>query len=107
MSENNNAAPLQNPALDPRIVGLGTVSASLNAQIGFLLSLPQFPVDQLINLLCDQIGKVLSLVEPEQIRNTVLAEIRRNLSAVVNRHVEARKTTPGGIIRPDAGQRIQ
>jgi hypothetical protein len=35
-----------------------------------------------------------------QARNEILAEIRRNIPGILNRHVEKRKTTPGGIRLP-------
>jgi hypothetical protein len=106
MAENNNVPLQKPPAIDPATLGLAMLNAGMTQQIGLLLTIP-VPATDVINLLCEHIGKLLALIEPEQLRNSILGEIRRNLPAVVNRHVEARMTTPGGILIPDAAQRMQ
>lgn len=103
---NNNIPPQKPPAIDPETLGLAMLNASITQQIGLLLTVPVAATD-VMNLMCEHIGKLLALIEPEQLRNSILGEIRRNLPAVVNRHVEARMTTPGGILMPAAGQRVQ
>jgi hypothetical protein len=53
-----------------------------------------------MNLLIEHLSHILALVEPMQLRNEILGEIRRNLPGVVNRHYEARMTTAGGVRLP-------
>lgn len=101
----NDRTPVPS-ALPAALVGCGLVNAGLTAQIGMLLDL-QVPATDIMNLLCEHVGKLLALVEPEQLRNTILAEIRKNLPGVVNRHYEARIRTPGGVIVPPPGTRVQ
>ena len=74
--------------------------------IGVMLE-AQVPATDVMNILCEHLGRILSLVEPEQLRNSILGEIRRNLPMVLNRHVEARMRTPGGVIVPPPGARVQ
>jgi hypothetical protein len=84
---------------------LNTTNAGLTAQIALMLSVP-VPATDIMNMLVEHVARLLSLVEPEQLRNSILAEIRRNLPVVLNRHVEARNTTSGGVFVP-AGARIR
>lgn len=107
MAEINNTAPPQKPpAIDPAVLGLAMLNAAMTAEIGVLLTVPVAATD-VMNLLCEHIGRLLALIEPEQLRNSILGEIRRNLPAVLNRHVEARMTTPGGIMLPEGSARMQ
>lgn len=107
MAENNNVPIQQKPAaIDPATLGLAMLNAAMSQQIGLLLTVPVAATD-VMNLLCEHIGRLMALIEPEQLRNSILGEIRRNLPAVVNRHVEARMTTAGGVILPDAAHRVQ
>jgi hypothetical protein len=88
-----------------RALGLGMLDSAMQGQIGVLLQI-QVPANEVLNLLCEHVGRILALLEPEQVRNAILGEIRRNLPGVMNRHVEARLTTPGGIRIPQAGERV-
>lgn len=103
---NDNAAPLKPPTLDPGTFGLAMLNATMTAEISLLLTIPVAATD-VMNLMCEHLGKLLALIEPEQLRNSILGEIRRNLPAVVNRHVEARLRTPGGVIVPEGVGRMQ
>lgn len=91
--------------LEMRALGIGMLDSAMQAQIGVLLQI-SVPANEVLNLLCEHVGRILSLVEPEQLRNSILGEIRRNLPGVVNRHVEARLTTPGGIRMVQPGERV-
>lgn len=104
MPETNNPAPPQ--AVDPNVLGLALLNAALTAQIAVMIAVP-VPATDIMNLLCEHLGKLLALIEPTQLRNGILAEIRGNLPGVVTRHVEARMRTPGGVLLPEAGQRVQ
>jgi hypothetical protein len=84
---------------------LNTTNSGLTAQIALMLSVP-VPATDIMNMLVEHVARLLSLVEPEQLRNSILAEIRRNLPVVLNRHVEARNTTSGGVFVPP-GARIR
>jgi hypothetical protein len=90
-----DAAPVQ-PT--PAQVGLAVLDASLRAEIAVLLSIAQ--AGDVMNLLIEHLSHILALVEPMQLRNDILGEIRRNLPGVVNRHYEARMTTAGGVRLP-------
>lgn len=104
MPENNNHPSVG--AITPETAALGCLNAAISGQVGVLLTIP-VPVTDVMNLLVEHTMKLLSLVEPEQLRNTILGEIRRNLPAVLNRHVEARLRTPGGVIVPKGVGRMQ
>lgn len=85
-------------------VALELTNQLLTGCIGSMLGM-QAPVTMItatdvMNLLVEHVAKILSYVEPEQARNAILAEIRRNLPGIVGRHVTARSTTPGGIFIP-------
>lgn len=99
-------APEEEAQLDAKLVGLGLLNMSIAAQIGGLLQIKADAAD-IMNMLIEHTAKLLSLVEPEQHRNAILADIRRNLPGVLNRHVEARNTTPGGIYVPPAGTEVR
>lgn len=94
-----NAAPGPAPAT-PNMVAMAMLNASLTAQIGMIIG-AQMPATDVMNVLCEHIGQLLALIEPEQLRNSILGEIRRNLPGVMNRHLEARLTTAGGIRLPE------
>lgn len=100
--------PNETPAAtaDPVAAALSMLDAGMSGMIARLIQANAGDVTGVINLLCEHIGRLLSLVEPLQARNSVLAEIRRNLPAVVERHVQARMTTPGGVIVPPAGLKL-
>ena len=91
--------------VSPGALALAVLNASLAGQIGVLLQV-QVPATDIMNLLCEHLGHLLSLIEPEQLRNSILAEIRRNLPGVLNRHYAARMKTPGGVIIPGPGERV-
>jgi hypothetical protein len=97
------APTLSHPA---HIVVLSMLNATLTAQIGALISL-EVPATDTMNVLAEHLGQLLSLVEPMQLRNSILAEIRQNLPGVVNRHFEARMTTAGGVRLVEPGARVQ
>jgi hypothetical protein len=82
----------------PAQVGLAMLDASLRAQVVMLLSITQ--AGEVMNLLIEHLSQILALVEPMQLRNEILGEIRRNLPGVVNRHYEARMTSAGGVRLP-------
>ena len=76
-----------------------SATASLAAQANLLLSFG-FTVSDVVNVLCDVACNLLSAVEPAQLRQTIIAEIRKNLPGIVDRHYQMRHTTPGGLIVP-------
>lgn len=88
-------------------IALSMLNASMHAQVGLALGGMKVNATDVMNLLVEHLANVLSLVEPDQLRNTILGEIRRNLPEVLNRHVLARKTTAGGIFVPGPGTRVQ
>jgi uncharacterized membrane protein YkvI len=101
--------PLPSRQLDPQIVHtamLAMLNAAITAQVAQMLQI-QVPATDVMNILCEHIGKLLALIEPDQLRNSILGEIRRNLPAVMNRHYEARMTTAGGVRVPGPGERVQ
>ncbi|HXE51220.1 MAG TPA: hypothetical protein VN663_22775 [Ramlibacter sp.] len=107
MAENNNQpARGSAPTIDPATVALGLLNAGLTAHVALMLTIP-VPATDVMNVLCEHIGKLLALVEPEQLRNSILGEIRHNLPGVLNRHVEARMRTPGGVLIPEGVGRVQ
>ena len=94
------------PKPDAGHVALGITNETLTTAIRMMLDL-QHPVSALaatdiINMLFEHIGKIIALIEPEQLRNALIADIRRNLPGVVNRHVLARSAQPQGIVAPPA-----
>lgn len=76
------------------VVGLGVLNASMHAQIGVLLESDVNATD-ILNLLIEHIAALLSGVEPAQQQAVILGEIVTNLPRVLQRHVAARRTTPG------------
>lgn len=109
MRTNAAAIPPATAPLDAGHVALELLNRTIAAQIGLILEMqaPRTAITatDAMNLLCEHLGKLLSLVEPEQVRNALLGEIRRNLPGVMNRHVEARLTTPGGVFVGQPGMR--
>jgi hypothetical protein len=99
------------PAPDAGHVALGITNETLTTAIRMMLDL-QAPVSSLaatdiINMLFEHIGKIMSLIEPEQLRNALIADIRRNLPGVVNRHVLARSVQQPGLVAPPPGIMVQ
>lgn len=92
------------PKVDHAALALGILNATIAAHVNIMIALPQpVPATDIINLFCEHLCKLLSLVEPEPLRTTILTEIRGNLPMVLARHVDGRLRTPGGIIVPPAG----
>ena len=80
------------------------LEAAVQSGVGTALNIG-LPASDVMNLLIEHVMRVLSLVEPDQARNAVLGEIRQNLPGVLNRHVEARLRTPGGVLLPEGAMR--
>jgi hypothetical protein len=90
----------------PHMVAVAGLDGAVGSAVGVCLGIGT-PAEQIMNLLVEHLARVLALVEPEQVRNAVLGEIRRNLPGVLHRHVEARMKTPGGVLLPGVGERVQ
>lgn len=95
--------------ITPATIALAMFNAAIGSQISLMLGV-QRPATELdatdiMNVLVEHLANLLSQVEPEQARNAIIGEVRRNLAMVVNRHLEARMTTKGGVFVP--GTRVQ
>src|SRR5689334_22538635 len=90
------------PAPDAGHVALGITNETLTTAIRMMLDLQSLvtaiAATDIINMLFEHIGKIVSLIEPEQLRNALIADIRRNLPGVVNRHLLARSVQTPGIV---------
>ena len=61
------------------------------------------PVNKMIELLLNHLASVVAMVEPPGARQELIKGLVGSFSMMVKQHVDARHTTPGGIVHPSAG----
>jgi hypothetical protein len=74
-------------------------AVSLAGQANLMLAF-DVPLATVVNLLCDVACNLVSAVEPAQLRQNITSEMIKNLPHIIDRHYQARHTTPGGLIVP-------
>lgn len=99
----NDAPPA---TVAPHVLAIGLLNVSIHSQINLMLQ-QRVAATDIMNLLIEHVAMLLALVEPAGLRSTILDEIRKNLPAVLDRHVAGRRTTAGGIYVPQPGDRVQ
>jgi hypothetical protein len=61
------------------------------------------PAHDMINLLLNHLASVCAMIEPPQAREALIKDLVSSFSVMVRKHVEARFTTPGGLLLPGIG----
>jgi hypothetical protein len=63
------------------------------------------PVGDVINVLCEVAANLVAGIEPRELRDRIINDIRRNLPDVVARQYDARHTVASGLIVPKGAAR--
>jgi len=58
------------------------------------------PTSLILELLLNHLCSVAAMVEPPGAREGLIQDLVRSIAPMVNKHVDARQTTPGGVILP-------
>ncbi len=62
------------------------------------------PAHWVIEMLLNHLASVVAMIEPSGAREELVKKLVMDFSPMVRKHVEARLTTPGGILLPRAVQ---
>ena len=82
-----------------RSARISAAMAALATQANLMMTFG-VPLTDVVNLLCELACDLVSAVEPAQLRQNVISEMVKNLPGIVDRHYQARHTTPSGLIVP-------
>lgn len=58
------------------------------------------PTNMMIEFLLNHLASVAAMVEPAGAREALVKDLVRSFASMVNKHVDARYTTPGGVALP-------
>lgn len=58
------------------------------------------PTNLMIEFLLNHLCSVVAMVEPAGARESLIQDLVRSLAPMVNQHVDARLTSPGGVLLP-------
>lgn len=61
------------------------------------------PAERVIEMYLNHLGSVVAMIEPPGARELALTEIVSSFAPIVQKHLESRHRTPGGVWRPSAG----
>jgi len=98
--EKTNGTHIPSNLLAPMI--LGPLDYSLAAGCRRALELGA-PTEKVVEFLLNHLASVVAMVEPAAYRAELLKGLVGSFAGMVKQHVDARLTTPGGIVRPEAG----
>jgi hypothetical protein len=85
------------PPAAPNIGSLAMMSFS--AQVNLMIAMGM-PLTDCVNVLFEIACNLVAGVEPAQLRQNIVNEIRNNLPGIVERHWQARHTLQSGLVIP-------
>jgi hypothetical protein len=60
------------------------------------------PAHMMVELLLNHLASVVAMIEPAGAREATVTQLVKDFAPMVRRHVDARMTSPGGVILPRA-----
>ena len=61
------------------------------------------PTHDVVEMLLNHLASVVAMIEPAGVRVSTIEGIIESFARLVRQHVDARLTSPGGIVHPNAG----
>lgn len=62
------------------------------------------PTDKVLEMLLNHLTSVLAMIEPAGARESAVKDVIKSIAPMTSRYVEARNTTPGGLLLPRAAR---